>query len=98
MSNLLRTQIYLEDGQIAALDARADALGVTRSDVIRDMVDRGLAAEDLRPRLHDVVMRLAKSAAPSRPAGNAAARRASLEAEFDKRAAAEHRRRRQKAD
>lgn len=34
-----RTQIYLDSGQAAALDARAKAAGRTRSDLIREAVD-----------------------------------------------------------
>jgi hypothetical protein len=48
-----RTQIYLTEEQIDALDAQAKAKGVTRSDIIRDAVDRELA----RPRsLYEAVM------------------------------------------
>ncbi len=37
-----RTQIYLTEAQAAALDARAKALGRTRSDLIREAVDAWL--------------------------------------------------------
>ncbi len=53
--SLQRTQIYLEADQIAALDGRAKALGVTRSDLIRDLVDQGLA--DLAHRQEEIVDR-----------------------------------------
>jgi hypothetical protein len=58
MSTRQRTQIYLESKQIAALDARAKATGVTRSDLIRDLVDQGLANNDNKPTLYEVMMRL----------------------------------------
>jgi hypothetical protein len=58
MSSLTRTQIYLEKAQIKALDKRAKALGSTRSDVIRDLVNQGLANNDNRPTLYEVVMAL----------------------------------------
>lgn len=38
-----RTQIYLEDGQTARLDRRAEVEGVTRSTVIRRAVDEYLS-------------------------------------------------------
>lgn len=41
-----RTNIYLEDRQVAALDARARREGTTRAEVIRRLVDRGLAETD----------------------------------------------------
>lgn len=41
-----RTNIYLEDQQIQALDARARLEGRTRAHVIRMLVDRGLAEAD----------------------------------------------------
>lgn len=56
-----RTQIYLDEAQIAALDARANALGVTRSDLIRGFIDQGLANNDNKPTLYEVVMALAPS-------------------------------------
>lgn len=58
MSSLQRTQIYLEKAQIKALDKRAKALGATRSDVIRDLVNQGLANNDNKPTLYEVVMAL----------------------------------------
>jgi hypothetical protein len=39
-----RTQIYLTEAQAAALDARAKAIGRTRSDLIREAIDVYLAA------------------------------------------------------
>lgn len=41
-----RTQIYLDEGQDARIRARAESLGVTKSEVIRLAVDRYLDAED----------------------------------------------------
>jgi metal-responsive CopG/Arc/MetJ family transcriptional regulator len=38
-----RTNIYLEDRQVAALDAQARREGTTRAEVIRRLVDQGLA-------------------------------------------------------
>jgi metal-responsive CopG/Arc/MetJ family transcriptional regulator len=38
-----RTNIFLEDRQVAALDARARREGTTRAEVIRRLVDQGLA-------------------------------------------------------
>lgn len=48
-----RTQIYLTEQQIERLDAEAEKRGVTRSDVIREAVDKELA----RPKsLYEAVM------------------------------------------
>ena len=41
-----RTQIYLDEGQDERIRARAESLGVTKSEVIRLAVDRYLDAED----------------------------------------------------
>lgn len=41
-----RTQIYVDEGQDDRIRARAEALGVTKSEVIRLAVDRYLDAED----------------------------------------------------
>ncbi len=92
--SLQRTQIYLEAAQIAALDARAKALGVTRSDLIRELVDRGLANQDNKPTLYDVVMRLGPAKGASMTPEAFAKRRAQIEAEFDERAQPSARRRR----
>ena len=37
-----RTNIYLEERQTAALDLLARRLGVTRAEVVRQLIDRGL--------------------------------------------------------
>lgn len=42
-----RTQIYLDDAQTSVLDDRARRAGRTRSDIIREAIDRYLA-EDAR--------------------------------------------------
>lgn len=47
-----RTQIYLDEEQDARIRARADALGVTKSEVIRLAVDRYLDVEDDARRLN----------------------------------------------
>jgi hypothetical protein len=87
MSSLTRTQIYLEKAQIKALDKRARALGSTRSDVIRDLVNQGLANNNNKPTLYDVVMALGPPADnPSMTQGAFAKRRKKLEAELKKRA------------
>lgn len=39
-----RTNIYLPDEQIAALDAVATARGVSRAELVRDYIQRGLSA------------------------------------------------------
>ncbi|MBW3604595.1 MAG: ribbon-helix-helix domain-containing protein [Actinobacteria bacterium] len=41
-----RTNIYLTDEQCVQLDRRADAAGVSRAEVIRRLIDAGLAADD----------------------------------------------------
>lgn len=46
-----RTQIYLDEGQDARIRVRAEALGVTKSEVIRLAVDRYLDAEEDARRL-----------------------------------------------
>jgi predicted DNA-binding protein len=43
-----RTQIYLSEEQAEFLDARAKAEGRTRSDLIREAIDRYLEGGDLR--------------------------------------------------
>lgn len=40
-----RTNIYLEESQAKALDRRAAAEGVSRSELIRRLVDRALAGD-----------------------------------------------------
>ncbi len=92
--SLQRTQIYLEAAQIAALDARAGALGVTRSDLIRELVDKGLADPKNKPSLYDVVMRLGPAKGDSMTPAAFAKRRAQFEAEFAERAERHARRRR----
>lgn len=52
---MTRTQIYLTQSQIAELDRRAAARGVTRSDLIREAVDRELSAETRKMDLFDVI-------------------------------------------
>jgi Ribbon-helix-helix protein, copG family len=89
-----RTQIYLEAAQIVALDARAGALGVTRSDLIRDFVDQGLANPSNKPSLYEVVMRLGPVKGASMTPAAFAKRRAQLEAEFEERAGRNNARRR----
>lgn len=41
-----RTNIYLEERQTAALDVVARRDGVTRAEVVRRLIDRGLEAEE----------------------------------------------------
>lgn len=41
-----RTNIYLDDTQLRALDRRASEEGVSRAEVIRRMIDRSLAGHD----------------------------------------------------
>jgi len=48
-----RTNIFLEDRQVVALDAQARRQGTTRAHVIRALVDRGLAGLD-RSAEHDL--------------------------------------------
>ena len=40
-----RTNIYLEERQTVALDAFARRAGVTRAEIVRRLIDRGLEAE-----------------------------------------------------
>ncbi len=40
-----RTNIYLEDSQVSALDAVARREGTTRAEVVRRLIDRGLAED-----------------------------------------------------
>ncbi|MGL4175364.1 MAG: CopG family transcriptional regulator [Dermatophilaceae bacterium] len=40
-----RTNIYLSDDQVARLDARARAEGMSRAEVVRRVLDRGLRGE-----------------------------------------------------
>lgn len=40
-----RTNIYLTESEVAALDGLAGALGVSRAEMVRRMVDRGLGTE-----------------------------------------------------
>jgi hypothetical protein len=37
-----RTNIYLAEGQVAALDWVAEAAGVSRAEVIRELIDRAI--------------------------------------------------------
>jgi hypothetical protein len=39
-----RTNIYLDDAQTAALDAVARAQGISRAELVRRLVDRGVSA------------------------------------------------------
>lgn len=41
-----RTNIYLEERQTVALDALARERGITRAQLVREMIDRGLRTED----------------------------------------------------
>ena len=46
----LRTNIYLEEAQAAALDQAARAQGVSRAELVRQLIDRGMhdsASSDL---------------------------------------------------
>jgi Ribbon-helix-helix protein, copG family len=88
MSSRQRTQIYLEKAQIKALDKRAKALGATRSDVIRDLVDQGLAGAENKPTLYEVVMALGgPEDDPSMTQAAFAKRRKKMEQDFRKRLA-----------
>jgi metal-responsive CopG/Arc/MetJ family transcriptional regulator len=40
-----RTNIYLDDEQLAALDRLASARGTSRAEVVRDLIDRGLGGD-----------------------------------------------------
>jgi metal-responsive CopG/Arc/MetJ family transcriptional regulator len=42
MWRMKRTSIYLAEGQAAALDRVAQSAGVSRSDLIRELIDRGI--------------------------------------------------------
>ena len=44
-----RTNIYLDDEQLSALDRRASQEGVSRAEVIRRMIDRSLSGHDHDP-------------------------------------------------
>ena len=39
---MLRTNIYLEDAQVALLDRQARSVGLSRSQLIRNLIDTGL--------------------------------------------------------
>jgi Ribbon-helix-helix protein, copG family len=41
----LRTNIYLESRQADALDKAAQARGISRAEVVRELIDRGIAGE-----------------------------------------------------
>ena len=41
-----RTNIYLSDEQTSALDEASRAQGVTRAELVRRLIDRGLGAEN----------------------------------------------------
>lgn len=41
--SMKRTSIYLAEGQVAALDRIAEAAGVSRSEVIRELIDRAIS-------------------------------------------------------
>jgi metal-responsive CopG/Arc/MetJ family transcriptional regulator len=40
--SMKRTSMYLAEGQVAALDRIAEAEGVSRSEVIRELIDRAI--------------------------------------------------------
>jgi hypothetical protein len=49
-----RTNIYLTEGQVAALDRAAEAAGVSRAELIRELIDRAIGGHpgaDLTPDL-----------------------------------------------
>ena len=41
----LRTNIYLEARQSAALDEAAEAKGISRAELVRQLIDRGIGAD-----------------------------------------------------
>jgi hypothetical protein len=43
----LRTNIYLETRQAAALDAVANAQGISRAELVRQLIDRGIGGTEL---------------------------------------------------
>jgi metal-responsive CopG/Arc/MetJ family transcriptional regulator len=92
MSKMQRTQIYLEDSQIAALDARARAKGVTRSDLIREAVDQALANDNNKPTLLEVLRRIGPLNSATANPKAMAKNRAALDAELDARISANRRR------
>lgn len=42
-----RTNIYLEERQAVALDRRAATVGISRAELVRQLIDQGLGAEDV---------------------------------------------------
>lgn len=44
-----RTNIYLDDRQLRALDRLAQARGVSRAEVVRTLIDRGLSGGEHDP-------------------------------------------------
>lgn len=44
-----RTNIYLDARQLRALDRLAQARGVSRAEVVRTLIDRGLSGDDHDP-------------------------------------------------
>ncbi|MDR2566539.1 MAG: ribbon-helix-helix domain-containing protein [Bifidobacteriaceae bacterium] len=59
-----RTNSYFEDRQLAGLDAMARAEGVSRSHVLRRMVDQALAGQDGRLDVDLAAIRGSFGAAP----------------------------------
>ena len=53
--------IRLADAQDAALTARADALGLTRSELVREMIDRGLDEQPMARNIGHLKGRLSLS-------------------------------------
>ena len=46
-----RTNIYLGEGQAAALDRAAQAAGVSRAELIRELIDRAIGRASCRERV-----------------------------------------------
>ncbi len=44
LRRMRRTNIYLDEAQTAALDAIASAQGISRAELVRRLVDRGVSA------------------------------------------------------
>ncbi len=53
MTNMVRKQIYLEKGQAKAIRHKADALGFSESELIRQAIDRDLFGSAGIPNLPD---------------------------------------------
>ena len=65
VSGVRRTNIYLSDAEQEALDARAAVEGVSRSDIVRAVIDRELNLdedEEIDAALADLAGQLAKAA------------------------------------